>query len=431
LNLTAADRARRESLLVIVCCILLGGCRTEQAARAPSIEFRRVPQVDEGGTEKLGTVEGRAPGARAGQQVVLFARSGAWYVQPFIDRPFTEIQPDSTWKNSTHLGTEYAALLVDPGYRPPTKLETLPAPGDGVVAVSVVSGEFKLLVPAFWQTWWFRGCGGLAIAFMLLAFHRLRMRQMSWRLNARFEERLEERMRIAQELHDTLLQGFLSASMQLHVAVEGLPEESAERGRLRRVQQLMSAVIEEGRNTVQGLRSITMDSLDLEQAFSHAQREFANRGQIGPRIKFQLTVKGRPRDLHPIIRDEVYRIGLEALAQSFHRTGVKNVEVELSYSLGRLRVLVRDDGEAPGPPSGRPGRGEGEKLSGMRERAERIGARVKERSRSVKGAEIELSVPGRVAFLPRPSTGPLKWLGKLSPSGSTARLRKPNTKGEK
>jgi signal transduction histidine kinase len=192
----------------------------------PSIEFRKVPLVDEGGAGKIDDIEGRVIGARAGQQIVLYARSGDWYVQPFTDRSFTKIQPDSTWKNSTHLGTEYAALLVEPGYRPPARVDALPFPGGGVVAVKVVSGEIKLLAPMFWQTWWFRLSGGLACIFALFAFHHYRLRQLTWRLNARFEERLEDRTRLAQELHDTLLQGVLSASMQLHVAVEDLPEAS-------------------------------------------------------------------------------------------------------------------------------------------------------------------------------------------------------------
>src|SRR5262245_27667011 len=195
----------RRSLLAILCCIPYSGCRSGQIDD-PSIVFSRVPQVDEGGTAKTVAIEGYVIGARPGQQIVLYARSGAWYIQPFTDRPFTNIQPDSTWRNSTHLGTEYAALLVEPEYRPPFITDVLPNEGGAVAAVAVVKGEARVLVPKFWETWWFRLSGGLACIIALLTFHRFRLGQLTRHLNARFEERLEERMRIAQELHDTLLQ---------------------------------------------------------------------------------------------------------------------------------------------------------------------------------------------------------------------------------
>src|SRR5262245_14182328 len=282
----AANLIRRTSLLIILCCLLLSGCRSRTTNTAPTIELIRVPQKDEGGTGKMATIEGRVTGARPGQQIVLFARSRAWYVQPFTEQPFTKIQPNSTWRNSIHLGTEYAAMLVEPEYRPPAVTDVLPNKGNGVIAVAVVPGEARLLVPMFWRTWWFRLLGGLACVFALLAFHRFRLRQLTRQLNSRFDERLEERMRIAQDLHDTLLQGFLSASMQLYIAVEQLPEDSPTKSRLNQVQQLMGRVIEEGRNTVQGLRSITADSLDLEQAFSSIPHEFACRNEIGEQIRF-------------------------------------------------------------------------------------------------------------------------------------------------
>ncbi len=79
-------------------------------------------------------------GARPGQQLVLFAKAGTWWVQPMSDQAFTRIQPDSSWKNLTHFGTEYAALLVDPGYRPPAKMDALPGPGAGISAVASVKG---------------------------------------------------------------------------------------------------------------------------------------------------------------------------------------------------------------------------------------------------------------------------------------------------
>ena len=120
---------------------LLNGCATREAAPKPSIEFTVIPPAAEGGPDKRAPVAGRVVGARAGQRIVLFAKAGIWWVQPTKDEPFTSIQPDSTWTNSIHLGTEYAALLVEPGYRPPATIDGLPLAGGDIVAVNTVAGE--------------------------------------------------------------------------------------------------------------------------------------------------------------------------------------------------------------------------------------------------------------------------------------------------
>ena len=85
-------------------------------------------------------IEGRASGAKSGEQIDFYARSGIWWIQPFVNQPFTKLQPDSTWRNLTHLGTDYAAILVEPGFQPATKVTTLPAPGNGVVAIANSKG---------------------------------------------------------------------------------------------------------------------------------------------------------------------------------------------------------------------------------------------------------------------------------------------------
>lgn len=131
----------RESVLFLFFGIFLSGCRFGQSGHKPSIEFTKVPPAGEGGPDKTDTIEGRAVGARSGQQLVLYARSGQWWVQPVTNEPFTRIQPDSKWSNSTHLGTEYAALLVEPGYRPAPKIAALPTEGGAVVAVATVGGR--------------------------------------------------------------------------------------------------------------------------------------------------------------------------------------------------------------------------------------------------------------------------------------------------
>jgi hypothetical protein len=101
-----------------------------------------VPAADPGGPARLDYIEGRATGAAPTQQIVLYARSGGvWWIQPFVAHPFTKVQTDSSWKNETHLGTEYAAILVDSSYHPASKVVTLPMEGNGVVAVVTAKGQ--------------------------------------------------------------------------------------------------------------------------------------------------------------------------------------------------------------------------------------------------------------------------------------------------
>jgi signal transduction histidine kinase len=380
----------RKALLLTVCVLLVGcGARTRRAG--PSIEFTKIPLAGEGGPDKLDAIEGRVNLARPGQRVVLFARWGPWWVQPLADQPFTEIQTDSTWRSSTHFGTEYAALLVDPDYRPQATMGVLPNEGGGVVAVAITKGR-----PVFWQTWWF--LLGMAVAFGLagMALFRARMRRVKQQLNLRLEERLAERTKIAQELHDTLLQDFLSVSMQLHVANDHLAVDSPAKPMLSRALAITGRILEEGRNTVQGLRSPNWGSEELEQAFSRIQEELA----ITNRARLRVIVEGEARPLRPLIGDDVFLIGREALANAFHHSGASEVEVELEYSADQLKLLVRDNGCGFADGVIQSARNEHYGLTGMRERTGRIGGRLRVLSRRDAGTEIELSVPSRIAYLP-------------------------------
>lgn len=137
---TAHPRKRQLGALLLTFGLICVGCRSQHLYEKPTIEITHLPAADPGGPAKLDFIEGHVQGAKPGQQVVLYAHSGIWWIQPLAAQAFTNIQPDSTWKNSTHLGTDYAALLVEPGYRPESKIATLPEEGNGVVAVAVAKG---------------------------------------------------------------------------------------------------------------------------------------------------------------------------------------------------------------------------------------------------------------------------------------------------
>jgi len=392
--------------LLMVICILLGGCHTRPSGNnlgGPTIEFTSVPVAGAGDPEKVSTIRGRVIGAQQGQQIVLYAKGEtAWWVQPFANQPFTRIESNSNWSNSTHPGTEYAALLVGSDFKPALTAAVLPTAG--VVTFAVTHGE-----PALWQRWWFPFVCVIAGVFAILGFHRLRLHQTTRKLSVRFEERLAERMRVAQELHDTLLQGVLSASMQLHVAVDQMPADSPARPALNRVLQLMAQVVEEGRNTVRGLRSSVENGRDLGHSFSRIPQDLSIQQEIG----FRVIVEGPALPLRPAIRNDVYSIGREAVVNAFRHSRASNVEVELEYTANQLRVLVRDNGCGIDPDVLHSGRDGHWGLSGMRERAERIGGSLKVSSSAASGTEVDLRVPSRCAFESYRSDRASKWFAKL------------------
>jgi len=405
-HIARAARSRKYLLAIawmFAVCPFLNSCHAENARVEPSIQFTKVPLAGEGGPDKLDRIEGRVTGALPGQQIVLFTRSGQWWVQPLADHPFTTIQPDSTWKSSIHFGTEYAALLVDPGFQPSPTLDSLPRPGGGVIVAASTKGR-----PIFWQTWWFMLSSAAVFAMIAFTIFRVRLQEVNRQMALRVEERLAERTRIAQELHDTLLQDFLGVSIQLHLANDQLADSSPAKPTLTRVLQLMERIIEEGRNTVHGLRSSNWGAQALEQAFSRIPAELAP----AHGARFRVMIEGLARPLEPLIGDDIYLIGREAIANAFRHSGATEIEVELRYSPDTMQLIVRDNGSGIALEAMPSERGEASGLAGMRERSKRIGGVLRVLSRAAIGTEIELSIPGRVAYLDRNSSRPMKWFSK-------------------
>ena len=140
-----------DALSVFAICFALSACRSHPVASTPTIVLSQVPAETSGAPERTGAIAGRVTGARSGQQIVLYARNeGRWAVQPRPEQPFTKIDDDGRWASSTQLGSDYAALLVDPGYSPPEQTESLPAVESGVVASTIVDdrGTAAVLPPS-------------------------------------------------------------------------------------------------------------------------------------------------------------------------------------------------------------------------------------------------------------------------------------------
>ena len=317
---------------------------------------------------------------------------------------------DSDWSDAVAERQAVYTNLAPGHYR----FRVLASNSDGVWNGTEAAMPFEIRA-TFWQTSWFQVSAVVLSGLAGLGLYRLRVHQVARQLSTRFEERLAERTHIAQELHDTLLQGFVSASMQLHVAVDRLPEDSPAKPSLRRVLDLMGKVIDEGRNAVRGLRSSTSAPHELEQAFAGAQQEVGVSDAA-----YRVIVEGRPRSLKPIIRDEVYRIGREALVNAFRHSGATHIEIELEYGPKELSVFVRDDGRGVQSEVLEAGSEGHWGITGMRERAQSIGGSLRIRSRAAAGTEVELRIPAHVAFERQASGWPsVATLFKKTPEASS------------
>src|SRR5713226_3976630 len=136
-------------LLAAAVCMSLTACHLASTGDS-AIEFTVVPVAAVGGSYRVAPIAGRVLGARSDQRIVLYAKSGrVWWVQPVVAQPFTAIAANSTWNNTIHLGLEYAALLVDQGFRPPATMESLPERAGAVLAITTAkgSGEFRVSEP--------------------------------------------------------------------------------------------------------------------------------------------------------------------------------------------------------------------------------------------------------------------------------------------
>ena len=182
--------------------------------------------------------------------------------------------------------------------------------------------------------------------------------------------------------------------MQLRSAVDDLPADSTEKPRLTDLVQLFDSVLEQGRLAIQGLRSPSAQYPSLGHALADVPIELG----LGPAIGFRVIVEGRQRALRASLRDEVYRIGREAIVNAYRHSHAKEIETEIEYRSAELRIAVRDNGCGIDPRDLRLGRSGHWGLQGMRERAERIGARFRVLSRVALGTEVELCVPGQIVF---------------------------------
>jgi signal transduction histidine kinase len=243
--------------------------------------------------------------------------------------------------------------------------------------------------------------GGFVLTALALcwAAYQLRLRHIARSLDARFDERASERMRIARELHDTLLQSFQGLMLRFQTARELLPlDPQAAAEALDGALDRADRALVEGRDAIQNLRSSTPAAGALAESIAALADELRGTGDEARPITFRASVEGTPRGLHPLLRDDVYRIAREALCNAYRHSHARNIEAEIAYAPRELRVRIRDDGRGIEPHYLRTAPARHWGLTSMRERARDIGAELIVWSRGGAGTEVELRIPGRIAF---------------------------------
>jgi signal transduction histidine kinase/ligand-binding sensor domain-containing protein len=254
--------------------------------------------------------------------------------------------------------------------------------------------------PFLYETAWFRLSGVAVIGLLVVGIYRFRLRRLVYQFNMRLEERVSERTRIARDLHDTLLQSFQGLMLILQTGIDLLPERPEKaRKTLEIASDRADQAIAEGRDAVQGLRASTVESNDLASAVRILGEELRADGTNQNSALFEMEVEGTPRNLHPILRDEVYRIAGEALRNAFRHARAQRIQVEILYGERGLRLRVRDDGKGIDPKLlGGDGLARHYGLHGMRERAKIVGGKLAVWSKLDAGTEVELSIPASTAY---------------------------------
>jgi signal transduction histidine kinase/ligand-binding sensor domain-containing protein len=257
------------------------------------------------------------------------------------------------------------------------------------------------VAPAFNQTLWFRLSLAVLLLALLWALYRYNLHRIKNAYDARLEERVSERTRIARDLHDTLLQSFQACLFHLQAVFEALPTHEAGKQILGKAIDQAGQAIGEGRNAVLDLRSPDATTHDLTAALNALANELAvangRRNAMAP--IFHAKVEDTPRDLHPVVGEEVYRIAGEAIRNAFWHAEAQHIEVQIRYGERQFRLSVRDDGKGiDSNLLNLAGRENHYGLRGMRERATLLGGKLAVWSQRAGGTEVELAIPATHAY---------------------------------
>lgn len=262
------------------------------------------------------------------------------------------------------------------------------------------------ILPAWYQTFWLRA---ICLAMFLLAIgtaYMLRVKELARRFHVAIEARVDERTRIARDLHDTLLQSFSGLLLSFQAASNVLPARPDEaKRRIDGAIEQAAQAITEGRDAVHELRSGGLSSTDLAQAMTNFGKELLAGSSSEGIPELRVQVEGAPQPLNAIVRDEAYRIGAEALRNAIRHSSARRIEVEIRYDEHDLRVRIRDDGKGiDAEILGRDHAAGHWGFRGMRERAKLVGGNLEVWSQLEAGTEIELNIPAAIAYAKSPNS---------------------------
>jgi ligand-binding sensor domain-containing protein len=250
-----------------------------------------------------------------------------------------------------------------------------------------------VIPPAWYQTNWFRVACILAALLILFCLYRLRVRQIARVISVRFDERLNERTRMARELHDTFLQTIQACTMVADNALDIGSDAEDMRRTMQKLSKWLNQATKEGRAALNSLRSSTTETNDLARALRRATKN----GLIPASMTVNFSVTGESREMHPIVRDEVYRIGYEAIRNAIVHSHATRLQVELRYEQD-LYLRVKDNGVGIDSVVLSQGKDEHFGLQGMKERAARIGGKLTLVSTPTCGTDVVITVPGIIVF---------------------------------
>jgi signal transduction histidine kinase/ligand-binding sensor domain-containing protein len=249
--------------------------------------------------------------------------------------------------------------------------------------------------PTFYQTLWFKLFSLASAAAIFRMFYAFRVRQVTTQIQGRLGAKLEERERIARELHDTLLQGFQGLMLRFQAVLKVLPVLEPAHQMMEKVMDRADQVLLEGRQSVRNLREEGSSDVELAQSLARYGEELTENYSS----RFSLSVKGTPQSLEPVVFNELNRVAREAMFNCFQHSQAPAIEAELTYTSARICVSVRDNGIGIDSLVLHAGKTGHWGLSGMRERAKKMGAELQIWSSVNAGTEVQLTIPAKVAYL--------------------------------
>ena len=306
---------------------------------------------------------------------------------------------DPGWQESGTRRQAFYSSLPPGKYR----FQVIACNNDGVWNEKGAILDFTI-APMWYQTTSFRILCFVSLVIIGTILYRIRVRQVANAISTRFDERLSERTRMARELHDTFLQTIQGSKLVVDDGLEEPQDPEKMRRALGQVSGWLGQAIAEGRAALNSLRSSTT----MKNELGPALRRAAEGGVLPDGMTVSVSVIGDARELHPMVRDELYRIGNEAIQNAKNHSHGSRLSIDLTYGHD-LTLHVGDNGVGIDPNHTLGGKEGHHGLQGMRERAAHIQGRLTILSSTESGTDISVIVPGKVSFL-HPDTGIFSWL---------------------